>query len=73
LTSHRGLSGTNSSASRNNTDGTAAEANIHRQLDGPIPESTQLTKYASRIPITMASWLIDTSRPRIAAGDISAM
>ena len=43
-------------------------ANIQRQLAGPSPASSQLTMYASRMPVTMAIWLSETRRPRIAAG-----
>ena len=39
----------------------------------PVSAIRQLTNCAARMPITMVSWLIATSRPRICAGAISAM
>ena len=62
--------------------------NIHRQPTCPFHEAricsgvaptatgsaiSQLITWASRMPITIVSWLIDTSLPRIAAGATSAM
>ena len=71
--SQRGLSGTKNSATKKASEGTTAETNIQRQLAGPPKESSQFTRYASRMPVTMAIWLSETRRPRIAAGDTSAM
>ena len=48
-------------------------ANIHLQLVGPISTSNQFAKYESSIPPTIVNWFSDTRRPRILAGEISAI
>src|ERR1700728_2879176 len=58
---------------KNTREGSAATASIQRQLESPSFESCQLTRYADKIPTTMASWFNDTSVPRFFDGAISAM
>ena len=74
VTSHRGLSGTNSRQTRNSTQGTTITPSIHRQLSTP-PTSTSrwFETKASAYPEKMANWLSDTMRPRRCAGAISEM
>jgi len=52
---------------------TGAMLTLMAEEDGPAKERSQFTKYASRMPVTIAIWLSETSRPRIARGEISAM
>ena len=74
--------------STNSSEGTAVRPNIQRQPTSTYHDRAmnsslapagrsrtihQLTNCASRMPMTMVSWLIDTRRPRISAGATSAM
>ena len=73
---------------KNSSDGIAVTPNIQRQPLWPYQEfwmnssvapagrwrtSDQLMSCAARTPITMVSWLTETSLPRICAGAISAI
>ena len=73
---------------KNSSEGAAVAANIQRQPDWPFHEfkiscavasggtgwaMSQFTTCASRMPMTMVSWLIDTSLPRTCAGATSAI
>ena len=89
LASQRGLSGTkNMQQEEEQRRARPSAPNIQRQPVWPFQEArisaavapggtgramSQLTTWAARMPMTMVSWLIETSRPRMAAGAISAM
>src|ERR1019366_5288884 len=86
--SQRGLSGTRNMPRKNSSDGAAVSANIQRQPLWPYQEfwmnssvapagrlrtRYQLMYCAAKMPMTMVSWLMETSLPRICAGAISAI
>ena len=65
-------------SSRNATAGKAAAQNIQRQAicsfhTGSSLTSSQLTTCAAKMPMTMVSWLSDTSLPRTDVGATSAI
>ena len=88
MTSQRGLSGTRNIRKKKSRAGTVSAPNIQRQPVCPFQEArisaavapaatgramSQLATWAARMPMTMVSWLTETSLPRISAGAISAM
>src|ERR1039457_3899288 len=86
--SQRGLSGTRNMPRKNSSGGAALSANIQRHPFWPYQEfwmnasvapagrlrtRYQLRYCAAKMPMTMVSWLMETSLPRICAGAISAI
>ena len=73
IASHRGLSSRNGASARKRNAGAHSAPSIQRQAFSPTSLSARLDASATTMPVTMLNWKSAVSRPRLSAGEISAM
>ena len=73
IASHRGLSFRNGASARKRNAGAHSAPSIQRQAFSPTSLSARLDASATTMPVTMLNWKSAVSRPRLSAGEISAM